>query len=153
MPRRSNAALTSPYAVIDAPRTRLSPPGNLDKNEVRIFRSIVGNMPARHFARADLVLLVRHVQNLAAADIAAAHLKKGGIVDGDGKISPWLRALEKLDRSIVSLATKLRLTPSSRFDSRAAARNSRGPEPSVYDQLNSIDFDDDGEDHVDSGAN
>jgi phage terminase small subunit len=152
MSRRSNASMISPFPAIDAGRTRLSPPSNLSKTEQQIFRGIVSSVPPKHFIKSDIVLLTRYVQDIALADIAAANLKKDGSVDATGKLSPWLRALEKLDRSIIALATKLRLAPSARFDSRAADRNARAPEPSVYDLMNQFDDEEDAE-HVDVGRN
>jgi phage terminase small subunit len=153
MPRRSNAAASTPLPVIDAGSSRLAPPRNLNRDEQQIFRSVVASMPPSHFLRSDIVLLIRYCQDIALASITAEHLKKEGCVDKNGRLSPHLRALEKLDRSIIALSGKLRLAPSARYDARAADRNSRTPEPSYYDLMKSgFDFDDEKED-VDAGRN
>jgi phage terminase small subunit len=147
MSRPSNAAATTPFPVIDAGATRLSPPSNLNKHEQEVFKQIVASVPARHFAQSDLVLLTRYVKNISLAANAADHLQREGAVDANGKLSPWLRAAEKLDRTIIALASKLRLCPSARYDARAAQRNAREPPPSYYDlmreqreQLNDVDY-------------
>jgi hypothetical protein len=126
MPRRSAASLAVRPAAPS--QRRLTPPPGMSSAGERLFREITSAVDTKHFCFSDLPLLVQFSEQGALADLAAAKLASEGAVIG-GKPSPWLYVAEKAWRACQALAPKLRLTPSSRFDARAAARRADRPGP------------------------
>jgi len=119
--RQSSASIVAIHAP--TPASRLSPPDYLSKAEAQIFRDIVANAPAKHFTRNDELLLATFAK--------VTHQIRQTTDPGE-----LLRAA----RTQTLLATKLRLTPSSRLDAKTNARataNARGP--SVYDLMRADD--------------
>lgn len=132
MPRRSAAS----FSVVELPvATRLSPPTNLTKIEVELFRNIIRAIDPKHFVPSDAPLLGRYCKNLALANTASGHIEREGAVNTEtGKISPWVSVAEKADRAVATLSAKLRLAPSSRFDQATAHRRTNINQPSYYDE-------------------
>jgi len=139
MPRTSIDALASMTRVpirADGSSTRIEPPRNLTKTEATLFNEIVRSLEPKHFAKSDAPLLSRYCKNLVQADIASGHLDREGAVDANGKLNSWLRVQEKLDRTIVALASKLRLCPSARIGPRDAHRRATNArELSYYERM------------------
>ena len=118
--RKSSASLALPQ--VDGKRPRLDPPTHLGADERRRFLELVESCDPDHFRPSDLPLLCRFVEADVIGELAATELRTGGAVI-DGRASPWLIAQEKAVRALVALATKLRLSPSSRTDPKTIARH------------------------------
>ncbi len=131
MPRKSLAALTT--LRIDGRPSRLSPPAGLAADAKRIFQGIVTACEARQFQASDLPLLAQYSQAIALAERAVKELNRQPVIGT--RASPWLSISEKAWRATVALAPKLRLTPSSRYDSRAAQRRGSGGPASHYETM------------------
>ena len=130
MPRRSAADLAFPR--IDGRPDRLTPPPSLSTNARSAFVAIVDAAEPEAFRPGDLPLLCRLAVAQTWCERAERNLEIDGGVLADGRLSPWVAVLEKQTKTVASLSTKLRLTPQSRYDARAAARNVKvhvGPAP------------------------
>jgi hypothetical protein len=97
---------------IAAERPRLQPPPSLNEDEQQIFIELAGH--AGHLKPADTALLA----SLAQAIVLARRL-----AHDPTKVAEWERAT----RAQAMLSTKLRMTPQSRTDSRAAGRHQQQP--------------------------
>jgi phage terminase small subunit len=136
MPRRSIAQLTTPQIHANGATIHIAPPNNLNKTEQDLFKQIVRSLEPKHFATSDAPLLARYVKNLILADVVGKNLEREGLVTDAGKPSPWLRVQEKLDHTIVTLSSKLRLCPQSRIGPRDAHRRAANAQPmSFYEQM------------------
>src|SRR5262249_16245701 len=111
---------------VDGRRARLQPPTDLTADETALFREIVNSCKPEHFVQSDRPLLVALCQAILMSREAARGAAK------DPKLA---QAVERAARTMATLATRLRLTPQSRFDSRRAARNVGQPPPWLYDRL------------------
>jgi hypothetical protein len=116
-----NKAKQSPIVgVIDSQRRRLKPPPNL-KPEVRdIFLHLVDNSAPDAFREAELPLLSLYA---SALYLAAFYCERIGKEGQEGAHRLWIEN----SRVAMSYATKLRLTPQTRFDGRAAQRKAGLP--------------------------
>lgn len=111
--------------VIDTQHRRLKPPDFLTAKEREIFTSIVDGCDPKAFRRAELPLLAAYVQALSLSRWYALKVNETG--DGEA-FKRW----ESATRMAVSLATKLRLAPSTRLDKKTAERFGEvleGPKP------------------------
>jgi hypothetical protein len=111
--RKSEAALA--LTVIDVQAQRLKPPAYLKKEERAIFEHVVNHSAPQHFKENEQPLLA-----LYCASIHLARFYVDAIGDDPGAHKLWVENA----RLAASLATKLRLTPQTRFDARAAERYS-----------------------------
>jgi phage terminase small subunit len=118
--RRSAADLA---ISVDGKPERLKPPTHLGPDERRRFDELVESCDSTHFRRSDLPLLCRYVEADALGERAAAELRVSGPVI-NGRASPWLTAQEKAVRALVALSMRLRLSPQSRIDPKAASLRS-----------------------------
>jgi phage terminase small subunit len=114
----------------DSVTNYVRPPPDLDATEHRIFVDLVAAVPGNHFRAGDLPLLVQYCRAVAMAERAVAELRAGGPVV-DGKVNPWTIVHTRAARTMVLLATRLRLSPSSRSQPSTIARQSvlSGPAP------------------------
>ena len=110
MPRRSAASLS--VVPIDVARPALRPPESLSEAERSLFVELASH--ATHLKSADAPLLA----SLAQAIILSRRLARD-----PAKVAEW----EKAVRTQAMLSTKLRMTPQSRTDSRAAGRQQQTP--------------------------
>ena len=127
MPRKSIAALSvAPSGPLDS--ARLIPPTDLSQEAQAVFRELVASAGSQHFIRSDLPLLAEYARAVVLARRAGEALEREGCVVA-GKPSPWIVIHEKTTRALVSLSQRLRLSPMSRLDRRAAGRDTaaRGP--------------------------
>jgi hypothetical protein len=108
---RKSAANLVTFPVIER-RSRLEPPRSLTKREREVFAELAAQ--AAHLKPADAPLLA----SLAQAIILSRRLARDST-----KVSEW----EKAVRAQAMLSTKLRMTPQSRTDSRAAGRQQPTP--------------------------
>ena len=110
--RKSAAELS--IVPIDAGRVRIEPPDQLEAEAAQIFREVVSSCEPRHFRKSDIPLLA----NFARATYLAGHYSRK-VGELDGAFKSWCEAT----KIQMQLATKLRLTPQTRTDSRAADRS------------------------------
>jgi hypothetical protein len=109
--RKSATELAAPRVNED--RTPMEPPPNLTNDERTLFTEIAQSVPLRHFVASDTPLLVSYVQ----ATLLAREAIRTAATD-NAALAAW----EKVARVQAALATKLRLSPSSRYDPKTAAR-------------------------------
>jgi hypothetical protein len=110
MPRKSSAALS--VVSIDVARVPPRPPESLDETERETFVELASH--ATHLKPADVPLL---------ASLAQAIVLSRRLAHDPTKVAEW----KKTVRAQAMLSTKLRLTPQSRTDSRAAGRQQPTP--------------------------
>ena len=115
--RKSIASLS--VVSIDVARKPLEPPASLQRQAKVIFHEICASVDPKHFRQCDVPLVVSLAVATHMARFYAALI---GEEDHPTAFRAWTDAV-KLQ---ISLSTKLRLTPSSRYDGRAADRE---PEP------------------------
>jgi len=119
--RKSSASIVAVRAV--NPAQRLAPPDYLSPAEREIFADIVAAAPAKHFTQNDSLLLATFAK--------VTHQIRQ--TDDPGEL---LRSAKVQ----VTLATRLRLTPSSRLDPKTAARAAANSRPrSFYDEMRDRD--------------
>ena len=131
--RKSAASLSVIPGRVDGNPDRLRPPPELGPRERELWLVVVGSVDPKHFVASDGPLLQRYVEAAVQAELAAEHLRQEGAVVA-GRLNPWALAHEKASRSCAALATRLRLSPSSRYDARAASRTAYAP-ASAYDLM------------------
>ena len=108
---RKSAANLVAFPVIEN-RSRLEPPRSLTKREREVFVELAAH--AGHLKPCDAPLLA----SLAQSIILSRRLARD-----PAKVAEW----EKTVRTQAMLSTKLRMTPQSRTDSRAAGRQHEPP--------------------------
>jgi hypothetical protein len=108
---RKSAANLVTFPVIEL-RSRLEPPRSLTKRERETFTELTAH--ASHLKPADAPLLA----SLAQSIILSRRLARD-----PARVTEW----EKAVRAQAMLSTKLRMTPQSRTDSRAAGRQQPTP--------------------------
>ncbi len=106
-----------PFPTDQAPAP-IDPPGGLNTEERALFEQLVSTTEARHLRPSDAPMLVSYVQ----ATLMARRLAHAGDI----------KEFDRAARLQATLATKLRLTPHSRFDPITIGRM-QGPQPSAYD--------------------
>jgi hypothetical protein len=112
---------------VDGLPERLTPPASLAPDAKQAFIDIVNASEPKHFKPSDTKAICRLASAHVWAERAEAQLEADGGITPDGKASPWHAVLEKHNRTVATLMTKLRLTPQSRVDARAAGRNADVP--------------------------
>jgi hypothetical protein len=132
MPRKSSAAITTLPAV-NVRHIRLQPRDDASPEIKDIFTELVRSQPPQHFRPGDGDLLEQYCQAVLLSREAYRELQLGGSVSPDGRISSWVVVLEKSHRSAAALATKLRLTPSSRLSTRTVARQKTPPRKPIWE--------------------
>ena len=87
---------------------------------------MVASCEPRHFRKSDVPLLA----NFSRATFLASHYSRK-VGELDGAFKAWCEAT----KIQMQLATKLRLTPQTRTDSRAAGRTTDAPDtPAPWDE-------------------
>jgi phage terminase small subunit len=115
------AQKTADIVVINTQHLRLKPPAYLKPEAKAVFEEVVNATAPSHFTRAEAPVLGLYCN---AIHLARHYASKIG-TDGDaGQNHKWWVENTRL---ACSLATKLRLTPSSRFDGRASEKKSHEP--------------------------
>ncbi len=102
--RRSLADLNAAQFI-----TRIQPTRALSADETDVWCRILESWPDKHWAASDADLLT----NYCATCVLIEKARKSGNID----------RMEKLCRLQMSYATRLRITPQSRYDARATARH------------------------------
>jgi hypothetical protein len=117
-----NKAKPAPIVgVIDSQRRRLRPPPNLTPEVRDIFLHLVDNSAPDAFREAELPLLSLYA---SALYLAAFYCERIGKEGQEGAHRLWIEN----SRVAMSYATKLRLTPQTRMDARAAQRKANLPD-------------------------
>jgi hypothetical protein len=98
---------------VDVNRKPVETPAGLQPEVRKIFREVVASSDPRHFRRGDIPMLVAYSTATHLASVYA-----GRIGESDAALKSWTECT-KLQ---ISLATKLRLTPSSRADPKTIGR-------------------------------
>jgi phage terminase small subunit len=130
MPRKSSVSVA--LVSVNGIPSRLNAPATLSARERTIFVDVVAGCAPTHFRKSDLPLLAAYVEACALREQAAAELQREGPIK-DGKCSPWLSVSERATRTIVTLSTKLKLSPQSRLANTIAPR----AEPAnAYERMN-----------------
>jgi len=130
MPRTSMAALS--VASVGRLPKRPSPPKDMTAREAELWRSIVDAFPAGHFMPAHLSLLRAYVGALDLHERASAEARgapltvRGGA--GGQVVNPVFKVQDTAARLAMSLAVKLRLTPTARRE-RTAPPAAGGNDP------------------------
>src|SRR5262245_19899249 len=119
--RGRKAAAELALTVIDTQRQRLAPPDYLSAVEREIFTSIVDASDPRAFRRAELPLLCAYGQALSLSRWYGKQANETGDAE-------CFKRWESATRCAVSLATKLRLAPSTRLDKKTTERMGEVPE-------------------------
>ncbi|MFK7844687.1 MAG: P27 family phage terminase small subunit [Rhodothermales bacterium] len=126
--------MQTPIKVI--PRQRLSPPSDLDPAESEIWLMVVDACSAEHFKQSDIPLMVSYCQAYVQLQRAAKQLKSEPLViptdGGSTKVNPIVSVHKSLSGTVSNLAMRLRLSPSTRIATKAAATGSDAP-PLVED--------------------
>ncbi len=121
--RPSSAALSVTPIV---PVQRPGPPAELTEAQAQEWRATVARMPTDWFGPEVCPLLVQYVRHIANARAIARLIDAftpARLADDDGlrQFARLTRLAERETRAISSLATKLRLTPQSRYTPHRAA--------------------------------
>lgn len=116
--KRSAAALSvvQPVAVV----RRAEPPAGLNQRERDVFVSVVDAMPADWFSAPTIPLLVEYARAVCMSDLLNAQvqaaMEEGEIV----QIEKLLRLRDTECKRVSSLATKMRLSQQSSYNTMAA---------------------------------
>jgi hypothetical protein len=87
----------------------IQPTRTLSEAEMDVWCRATESWPSSHWVRSDADLLTQYCSVCALMEKA----RKSGEID----------RMEKLGRLVLSYATRLRMTPQSRYDGRATARD------------------------------
>jgi len=139
MPRKSADALATNIVRPDGGFNRIKPPASLGDDEREVWRDIVASCRPDHFEKCDAPLLVRYCENVVLGRKAAAALANEGLVV-HGRVNPMFVIAEKVDRGLVALSMRLRISPQARMR-RETTASKGGPGPSAYELMRDLDDD------------
>lgn len=113
-------------------------PSHLSKPAKRIWREIYQTTPAGHLADADAAVLVEYCETVADLRAARRQWREDGAsftqVHSNGTTgpNPQLVAIERLQRTLATLSTKLRLCPQSRMSPQSSGKHSFPSKPDEF---------------------
>ena len=136
MPRKASAALSIVPLRVDGQPNHISPPSNLGATERRLFNNVVRSMPSHHFRDCDVPLLTRFVEAIAMTERAGREMEGTGGPVVKGAMNPWFSVQQRSSKMVAVLATRLRMSPQSRRETKAADKYRR---PSAYETLGDDD--------------
>ncbi len=115
MPRTTE--LSKPQALLGQPQ----PPADLSIAGKSMWRLIVASRPAVAWTQADAMLIAMYVR--AALDVQRldAEITMHGEVE-DGKVSPRVKLRAMREQVLLTLAHRLKLSPSARYTAKDAGR-------------------------------
>lgn len=103
---------------------RPAPPPTLSADEQSHWHAIVQNLPGDFFRAADFALLGAYCQAIALHDKTCRELQGAALVltadNGRQYPNPLLKIQNTVALQMCTLAAKLRLSPSSRYDAKSA---------------------------------
>lgn len=114
----------------------LEPGRDLNASEARLFREIITSLPPDYFIKSDAPMFSAYIQ------AACLSRQLGKRVAKEPHLAP---AWERATRVMSILATKLRLTPRSRTDTKMLSRKLRNFAPGINEAIanSGVDLDDD----------
>ncbi|MCA3488299.1 MAG: hypothetical protein IOD05_01975 [Rhodobacter sp.] len=128
-------AIIGPSGIVAA-TPRPAPPPDLTGEAAEAFVAIVNGNPAALIGPGSVPLLAQLCRHVVAARRVAGWLARIEGEDGELDADLWLRLLARQEaesKVIAALATRLRLTPQSRYTAHGAATAARkartGPAP------------------------
>lgn len=126
MPRKSAAALAVvvPVDGVSCLPQRPQPPAHLSAAAAIVWRSVTASRPAEYFDAGAVPLLAAFCVATAELHRVTEALALASPVDELERYAKLVRASDALAGRAGMLATKLRLTPQSKIDARAAGRAS-----------------------------
>jgi phage terminase small subunit len=111
-------------SVVTSLRTRPEPPSDLNKREREIWTSVVNPLPVDWFSAPDLPLLYAYVVAVAKHERVTRLTRDAEptIINPTGAevANPVFRVQDMLARQIASLAVKMRLSQSAKWDEQKA---------------------------------
>jgi phage terminase small subunit len=122
---------------IETMRHQLRPPDHLSASEQALFREVLANVPANQFSFADVYLLATFCQITTLLREQADRARKAR---PENRASEF-KLLFEATKAQSLIATKLRLTTTSRTAAHVISRAHDKHRPSAYDML---DWTDDG---------
>ncbi|MGX1320507.1 hypothetical protein AB7M17_003960 [Bradyrhizobium sp. USDA 377] len=134
MPRKSSADIAFPASQAE----RLAPPDDLAGPARLAFLAIVQGVRPDYFRAGHLGLVVSYARLQVAERDAFAEQEREPVIDG--KPSPWLAIWKARHSAMMSLATKLRLTPLSEYTVPTAPKEPPLP-PSYFERMGLLDED------------
>ena len=119
-------------AVTALPNRRAPPPDGLTPEEAARWQSVVRALPGDWFNASDLPILAAYCQTIVQHEAACKALQGELLVleaaNGRQYRNPLLAIQNTAALRMITIAAKLRLTPSSRYDAQKAhTRHNRGP--------------------------
>jgi len=138
MPRKTAEALATLAVVERMPDDRPAPPEQLSEAEAEHWRLIVRQMPSSWFTLETQPLLASLCSQVVTSQALEERLRgfdKGLLKTTKGldEYSQIVRLHLQVVTVVARLATKLRLTPQSRYDTIAASRATRNAAKQVSD--------------------
>lgn len=131
MPRKSFTAQSTVVPLLRRPE----PPADLNEAEAAEWRTVVGARPPEWFRGGVEPLLAQYVRAIVRAR-ALAPLVAEALASSAPDLGALLRAELAVTNTIATLATRMRLTPQSRYTAQSAAtaakRMADGPKPWEY---------------------
>ena len=126
MAGRKSAASLAVVSQLPASLQRPEPPEDLTEAQAAEWRAVVGRMPLGWFPREChqvLVTYCRHVVNARHLAAMVAGFDPVWLTDDDGlkRYDTLLRMAEREGKAVTMTATRLRLTPQSRYNAQAAS--------------------------------
>lgn len=126
--------------VVQFDTARLPPPDGLNAAESLIWEQALRSKPQEYFHADDLILLREYCRAVAMCDRLA---EKCEAANGGDTLARYLGLRDKEVRRVTVLATKLRMTPQSRYDKQVAATASRNnatlPKPWEKNPFDDVD--------------
>jgi phage terminase small subunit len=139
MPQRGRKSVAALTVVARLTPQRPPPPEHLTEQQAEEWRAIVDRMPSGYFSREMFGLLAAYCQHASAARVLTGLIdsfKVEWLADPDGlaRFNQMLAMRERETKSMANLATKLRMTPQSRYLPNTVARKiadvgAGGPKP------------------------
>ncbi len=124
--KKSSADLSVAPVTMDRPE----PIAGLSEYECEIWRQITISLPADWFRPSDLPLLASYCQAHAEHEQARAGIEKDGLMIKGSKGRPYKNPLISVRHQaalrMATLATKMRLCQSARYDKMKAATATKG---------------------------
>lgn len=120
--RTKQSALAAAMPILHGNVERPEPPDYFTEEEQVIWRGIVDACPEDQFTADSIYLLAKLCTNIAMTNHLEAQYRRAGnrFADNDDRI-----AYQGAVKLVAILATKLRLSPQSRYDKLAAGRQRR----------------------------
>src|SRR4051812_13770925 len=123
MAQRGRKSAESLSAITIIPGQRPPPPPELTKEQAAHWKAMVARMPADWFDAAAQILLTEMCRHTAicfvvAQQIDAFPLDQIATEEGTDRYDKLGRMLDRHSKCIAMLATKLRLAPQSRYETK-----------------------------------